>query len=69
MSETFTAQDRCDSCSAQAFVRWAMVDQPLVLDFCAHHSNKHAAALEAAGWVIALDDRVKINKKASASSA
>lgn len=33
-----TAEDRCDSCGAQAYVRVTMATGELL--FCAHHGNK-----------------------------
>ena len=38
-----TAQDRCDACGAQAYVRVELSAGPLL--FCAHHALKHADAL------------------------
>jgi len=44
MTAPMTAQDRCDRCGAQAYVR---VELPVgELLFCAHHARKHAEALE-----------------------
>lgn len=33
-----TAQDRCDSCGAQAYIRVTMASGELF--FCAHHANR-----------------------------
>ena len=41
-----TAQDRCDSCGAAAYVR-AMFNSG-ILDFCAHHARVHADAISKA---------------------
>ena len=38
-----TAQDRCDACGAQAYVRVQMATGELL--FCAHHARKHQEAL------------------------
>ena len=38
-----TAQDRCDACGAQAYVRVELSAGPLLC--CAHHARKHADAL------------------------
>jgi hypothetical protein len=38
-----TAQDRCDACGAQAYVRVQMDSGELL--FCAHHARKHQDAL------------------------
>jgi len=38
-----TAQDRCDACGAQAYVRVELDAGELL--FCAHHARKHADAL------------------------
>jgi hypothetical protein len=40
---TLTAQDRCDACGAQAYVRVQMATGELL--FCAHHARKHQEAL------------------------
>lgn len=39
-----TAQDRCDQCGAQAYVRVSLKSGDLY--FCAHHGRKQRAALE-----------------------
>ncbi len=44
MTSPLTAQDRCDRCSAKAYVRVAMPVGELL--FCAHHARKHADALQ-----------------------
>ena len=41
---TLTAQDRCDSCGAQAFVYTELKSGYLL--FCAHHWNKYRESLE-----------------------
>ncbi|NLI17252.1 MAG: hypothetical protein GX427_00355 [Actinomycetales bacterium] len=38
-----TAQDRCDACGAQAYVRVELATGQLL--FCAHHARRHADAL------------------------
>ncbi|NCD18650.1 MAG: hypothetical protein EOL89_01500 [Actinobacteria bacterium] len=40
---TLTAQDRCDACGAQAYVRVELAAGELL--FCAHHARKHSDAL------------------------
>jgi len=40
--------DRCDQCSAQAFVRVRMPSQAELL-FCGHHGREHGPALAAQG--------------------
>ncbi|QDB79446.1 hypothetical protein FHE66_03280 [Georgenia sp. 311] len=50
MTAPMTAQDRCDRCGAQAYVR---VELPVgELLFCAHHARKHAEALEGVATAI-----------------
>lgn len=44
MTAPLTAQDRCDRCGAQAYVRVGLPVGELL--FCAHHARKHAEALE-----------------------
>ena len=45
-----TANDRCDICGAQAYVRVEMAVGDLI--FCAHHANEKRAELEplAVSW-------------------
>lgn len=38
-----TAQDRCDACGAQAYVRVQLESGSLL--FCAHHARRHAERL------------------------
>lgn len=42
---TLTAHDRCDRCSAQAYVRFALMAGG-ELQFCGHHARANEAALE-----------------------
>lgn len=42
---TLTANDRCDACGAQAYVRVELASGG-ELNFCAHHARKHGSALE-----------------------
>lgn len=43
---TFTAQDRCDRCGAQAYVRVVVNVDKSALLFCAHHAREHSDRLE-----------------------
>jgi hypothetical protein len=40
-NETLTAQDRCDRCGAQAYVKVTLTTTGSVLLFCAHHAREH----------------------------
>lgn len=56
-----TAMDRCDNrdCGAQAKVevaRFDAGDKTGHLMFCGHHLNKHAEALDAAGYFTVVND-------------
>lgn len=62
-----TALDRCDKCSAQAFVRVRMKSG--ALDFCGHHYVEMELQLTAQGAAIEVDSRSLINVKPSESSA
>lgn len=42
-SAPLTAQDRCDRCNAQAYVRVTLPSGELL--FCAHHWSRHEDAL------------------------
>ncbi|MFT4186470.1 MAG: hypothetical protein QM613_04485 [Micrococcaceae bacterium] len=50
-STPLTANDRCDQCGAQAYVR-ATLNSGSSLLFCAHHAKQHEAQLKpiAASW-------------------
>ncbi|MEX2289962.1 MAG: hypothetical protein WD794_06505 [Mycobacteriales bacterium] len=43
-----TAQDRCDRCGAQAYLRATLPAGPELL-FCGHHGNAHRPSLLVAG--------------------
>ncbi|MET8506889.1 hypothetical protein ABZV60_19875 [Streptomyces sp. NPDC004787] len=45
MSHSLTAQDRCDRCGAQAYIR-ARFSHNRELLFCAHHGRRYRTALE-----------------------
>lgn len=44
LNEELTAEDRCDRCSAQAYVR-VVLTSGLELLFCAHHGREYDAKL------------------------
>lgn len=60
-----TAHDRCDACSAQAYVVWTKdgIKQPLM--FCGHHSNEHETELFGKGWNAVHDERGKLQVQES----
>ena len=60
-----TAQDRCDRCGAQAFVRAVLVNGDLL--FCGHHARAYGERLEAAALVVE-DGTEAINAKPSPSA-
>ncbi|WP_127841944.1 DUF7455 domain-containing protein [Actinomyces wuliandei] len=45
-----TTADRCDACSAQAYVRVVLASGELL--FCAHHGRAHAEALQASALFV-----------------
>lgn len=50
--------DRCDGCSAAAYVRFRKGTRgKKILDFCGHHSNKHSAKLLGLNWKKIQDNR------------
>lgn len=54
-----TAMDRCDKCGAQAKVEVARLkegEKAGHLMFCGHHLNKHAEALDKAGYFTVVND-------------
>lgn len=54
--DALVGTDRCDKCSAQAYVRFLNAEG-FQLDFCGHHTHKFADDLEAQGFNISLDTR------------
>ena len=46
-----TAQDRCDRCGAQAYVRATLVTGGELM-FCAHHGKEYAEKLKAVAFAI-----------------
>ena len=62
LSASLTRQDRCDRCSAQAFVR-ATLTGGLTLLFCGHHYRGNQDALAASGAHIH-DERHRIDEQA-----
>lgn len=67
LSNTLNHSDRCDACGAQAFVWINMPNAVAGLLYCSHHFNKYEAKLREYAIDI-VDERYKINLKASASS-
>jgi hypothetical protein len=59
------ALDRCDRCGAQAYVRWTLGDQDIVM--CGHHNDKNAAGLKLAGFSIHEDNRGVLTNKLTAA--
>ncbi len=47
---SLTANDRCDACGAQAYIRAEMLDSELL--FCAHHFTKSEQAIRDASILI-----------------
>ncbi len=62
--ETLLSTDRCDSCSAQAYVRFNKGD--LELDFCGHHAARNDAALDQGGGSISIDTRSLLTRSVGA---
>lgn len=58
-----TAQDRCDRCGAQAYVR-AVLASGGELIFCSHHNREFADGLKAAAVAIH-DESDRINSSAN----
>lgn len=60
-----TLQDRCDACSAQAFVMVKLLNGSLM--FCGHHYAKHESKLSNQSYEV-VDEREYINKKSESSN-
>lgn len=65
MENVLTAEDRCDACGAQAYVR-ARFGQGELL-FCAHHARKHGAKLEEMG-AIEVDETERLSRSLTSVS-
>jgi len=61
-AQPLTAQDRCDRCGAQAYVRVTLAGGGELL-FCAHHARKHSEALKAASADI-IDETHRLDESA-----
>ncbi len=63
-----TAQDRCDRCGAQAYVR-ATLPGGTELLFCGHHGNAHRPSLMVAGASIHDEtDKLLVRRESSAAA-
>lgn len=67
LSNVLNNADRCDQCGAQAFVWVNMPDSQTGLLYCGHHFARNEAGLRKVA-IDFIDERYKINVKASASS-
>lgn len=61
--EPLTALDRCDRCSAQAYVRYDLKGLDLLL--CAHHKREHHDALLGKGAVVLTDETAQLAEPTS----
>jgi hypothetical protein len=59
--------DRCDQCSAQAFVIVTSPTSKLSLLMCGHHYSRSESVFASTGWLVD-DQRFLINKSPSQSS-
>ena len=63
-----TAQDRCDRCGAQAYVRASLPGGTELL-FCGHHGNAHRPSLLVAGASIHDEtDKLLVRRESSAAA-
>jgi hypothetical protein len=63
-----TAQDRCDRCGAQAYVRATLTGGTELL-FCGHHGNAHRPSLLVAGASIHDEtDKLLVRRESSAAA-
>lgn len=56
------SKDRCDGCGSQAYVR--VTNKNMELDFCGHHFTKLEKSLDSQGWVINMDTRELLTRRA-----
>lgn len=66
-TQSLTANDRCDACGAQAYVRVELAAGG-ELNFCAHHARKHGTALQEAAAHIH-DETERLHADAATSDA
>lgn len=67
-SAPLTAQDRCDRCGAQAYVR-ATLPAGTELLFCGHHGNAHRPSLLVAGAALHDEtDKLLVRRESSAAA-
>lgn len=66
---TLSAVDRCDRCSARAYVRVSVFVLPGSGDhellFCAHHYQQHESQLLLSGARVLLDQRHQLQNQAT----
>ena len=55
-----TAADRCDRCSAQAYVKREHVTAGELL-FCAHHERVHGDVLNTKGFAVVIDNTAALD--------
>lgn len=60
-SSTLTAEDRCDRCGAQAYLRVELASG-LDLLFCAHHAREHGEKLKEVATTV-VDETHKLTEK------
>jgi hypothetical protein len=65
-TDTLNANDRCDSCQAQAYVWVNGITGDLL--FCGHHFTKHEDKIRAYAFEI-IDERYKLSVKRESSAA
>lgn len=57
-----TLMDRCDSCGAQAYVKYINAEG-FELNFCGHHTGKFANNLDIQGFNISIDTRELLTRR------
>lgn len=62
MSDQLTAQDRCDRCGAQAYLRVELSEAGLELLFCAHHAREHKDKLAQMAGAVIHDETAKLSE-------
>lgn len=65
-TDTLNANDRCDSCGAQAYVWVNGITGDLL--FCGHHFSKHEDKIRSYAFEI-IDERYKLSVKRESSAA
>ena len=64
-TQALTAEDRCDRCGAQAYLRVELAEAGLELLFCAHHAREHGDKIKELEGAVIQDETAKLSAPAN----